>query len=63
MAVRRLRQERPQNIVALFTQAVSHMCATVEAPSPEATPQTLVCLRVLTRMMPFLLVSGASQVL
>jgi High-temperature-induced dauer-formation protein len=57
VTVRRLREEKPQNVELLFRSAVAHIQKVIAAPSPASLEQTLTCVRVLTRTLPFLLVS------
>jgi len=53
--VRHLRRERPENVVTLFTQATAQLCQIVHTPVPMYFGQALNCVRVLTRILPFLL--------
>jgi len=53
--VRRLKNERPENLVTLFTQAVAQLCQIVHTPVPMYFGQALNCVRILTRILPFLL--------
>ncbi|KAJ8611150.1 hypothetical protein CTAYLR_003576 [Chrysophaeum taylorii] len=53
--VRRLKTERPENLVTLFTQAVAQLCQIVHTPIPMYFGQALNCVRILTRLLPFLL--------
>ena len=59
--VRHLRRERPENVVTLFTQAVAQLCQIVHTPVPMYFGQALNCLRVLTRLLPFLLEDAGSE--
>ena len=56
--VRQLRRERPENVVTLFTQAVAQLCQIVHTPVPVYFGQATNCLRILTRLLPFLLEDG-----
>ena len=58
-ATRRLRDERFENLATLFTQAVAQLCQIVETPYNIYFDQALNCVRVLTRVLPFLLEKGA----
>lgn len=53
--VRQLKKERPDNLVTLFTQAVAQLCQIVHTPVPVYFGQALNCVRILTRILPFLL--------
>jgi len=53
--VRKWLAERPGNLATLFTQGVAQICQLVETPNPEYFRQALTCVRMLTRLMPFLL--------
>uniref|UniRef100_A0A7S3JVS4 HID1 domain-containing protein n=1 Tax=Aureoumbra lagunensis TaxID=44058 RepID=A0A7S3JVS4_9STRA len=53
--VRQLKRDRPENLVTLFTQAVAQLCQIVHTPVPMYFGQALNCVRILTRMLPFLL--------
>lgn len=57
-AARRLRDERFENLATLFTQAVAQLCQIVETPYNIYFDQALNCVRVLTRVLPFLLEKG-----
>lgn len=57
-AARRLRDERFENLATLFTQAVAQLCQIVETPYNIYFDQALNCVRVLTRMLPFLMEKG-----
>ena len=52
--VRSLKENRPENLVTLFTQAVAQLCQIVHTPVPMYFGQALNCVRVLTRVLPFL---------
>jgi hypothetical protein len=55
---RQLRDERFENLATLFTQAVAQLCQIVETPYNIYFDQALNCVRVLTRVLPFLLEKG-----
>ncbi|CAN0187006.1 unnamed protein product [Phaeothamnion confervicola] len=55
--IRRLRKDRPGNVAGLFAQAVAKLCAVVENPSPSEFEEALTAVRLLTRVMPFLIES------
>jgi len=57
-AARRLRDERFENLATLFTQATAQLCQIVETPYNIYFEQALNCVRVLTRILPFLLEKG-----
>jgi hypothetical protein len=57
-AVRKLRDDRFENLATLFTQAVAQLCQIVETPYSIYFDQALNCVRVLTRILPFLLEKG-----
>mmetsp|Transcript_37440 Transcript_37440/g.120117 ORF Transcript_37440/g.120117 Transcript_37440/m.120117 type:complete len:388 (-) Transcript_37440:2036-3199(-) len=52
--VRSLKKNRPENVVTLFTQAVAQLCQIVHTPVPMYFGQALNCVRILTRLLPFL---------
>lgn len=58
LAARRLRDQRFDNLATLFTQAVAQLCQIVETPYNIYFDQALNCVRVLTRILPFLLEKG-----
>jgi len=55
---RRLVDERFDNLSTLFTQATAQLCQIVETPYNIYFDQALNCVRVLTRVLPFLLEKG-----
>jgi hypothetical protein len=55
---RKLRDERFENLATLFTQATAQLCQIVETPYNIYFDQALNCVRVLTRILPFLLEKG-----
>jgi High-temperature-induced dauer-formation protein len=57
-SARRLRDERFENLATLFTQAVAQLCQIVETPYNIYFDQALNCVRVLTRILPFVLEKG-----
>jgi High-temperature-induced dauer-formation protein len=56
--VRKLRDDRFENLATLFTQAVAQLCQIVETPYNIYFDQALNCVRVLTRVLPFVLEKG-----
>jgi High-temperature-induced dauer-formation protein len=59
--VRILRDDRFSNLATLFTQAVAQLCQIVETPYSIYFDQALNCVRVLTRLLPFLLEKGTIE--
>jgi hypothetical protein len=59
-SARQLRDDRFGNLATLFTQAVAQLCQIVETPYNIYFDQALNCVRVLTRVLPFLLEKGTS---
>jgi len=57
-AARRLRDDRFENLATLLTQATAQLCQIVETPYNIYFDQALNCVRVLTRILPFLLEKG-----
>jgi len=57
-SARKLRDERFDNLSTLFTQATAQLCQIVETPYNIYFDQALNCVRVLTRILPFLLEKG-----
>jgi High-temperature-induced dauer-formation protein len=57
-AARQLRDDRFENLATLFTQATAQLCQIVETPYNIYFDQALNCVRVLTRILPFLLEKG-----
>ncbi|KAL7550976.1 hypothetical protein ACHAWF_014186 [Thalassiosira exigua] len=57
-AARRLRDDRFENLATLFTQSTAQLCQIVETPYTIYFDQALNCVRVLTRVVPFLLEKG-----
>jgi hypothetical protein len=57
-AARKLRDDRFDNLATLFTQATAQLCQIVETPYNIYFDQALNCVRVLTRVLPFLLEKG-----
>eukprot|EP01035_Chromulina_nebulosa_P018871 gene18871-24658_t len=53
--VRKIIKEQPLNMKILFTQAVAQLYQVVETPYPVYFEQALNCVRILTRVGPFLL--------
>jgi hypothetical protein len=62
-AARKLRDDRFENLATLFTQAVAQLCQIVETPYSIYFDQALNCVRVLTRILPFLLEKGEYTIL
>lgn len=58
---RTLRDERFENLATLFTQAVAQLCQIVETPYNIYFDQALNCVRVLTRILPFVLEKGTHK--
>ena len=58
---RLLRDTRFENLATLFTQATAQLCQIVETPYTIYFDQALNCVRVLTRILPFLLEKGACR--
>jgi hypothetical protein len=63
VAARKLRDDRFENLATLFTQAVAQLCQIVETPYNIYFDQALNCVRVLTRILPFLLEKGTKRTL
>lgn len=61
-AARKLRDDKFENLATLFTQAVAQLCQIVETPYNIYFDQALNCVRVLTRILPFLLEKGTFNV-
>ncbi|CAI5709079.1 unnamed protein product [Peronospora destructor] len=57
--VRMLRHQQPLNLATMLTQAVSQVVQIVETPVPKYYQQALNCVRVLTRLVPFILEEGS----
>ena len=53
--VRRLRRDKPSNLLTLVDTAVCQLCLVVQRPSPAYFGHALNCVRILTRTLPFLL--------
>ncbi|KAF0749365.1 hypothetical protein AaE_007065, partial [Aphanomyces astaci] len=53
--IRMLRQNQQGNLSTMLTQAISQLHQIVETPLPKYYPQAVNCIRVLTRVMPFIL--------
>ncbi|CAK4732153.1 unnamed protein product [Aphanomyces euteiches] len=53
--IRMLRQNQQQNLSTMLTQAISQLHQIVATPLPKYYPQAVNCIRVLTRVMPFIL--------
>jgi hypothetical protein len=53
--VRMLRRQQPSNLATMLRQAVSQLVQIVDTPVPKYYPQATNCVRVLTRLVPFIL--------
>lgn len=53
--VRMLRRQQPKNLATMFRQAVSQLIQIVDTPMPKYYSQATNCVRVLTRLVPFIL--------
>ncbi|TMW68021.1 hypothetical protein Poli38472_007693 [Pythium oligandrum] len=53
--VRMLRRQQPENLATMLRQAVSQLVQIVDTPVPKYYPQATNCVRVLTRLVPFIL--------
>jgi len=60
--VRAIIADRPGNLKTLFTQAVAQLYQVVETPYPVYFDQALNCMRVLSRVLPFMLESNSKVV-
>lgn len=60
--VRAIITDRPGNLKTLFTQAVAQLYQVVETPYPVYFDQALNCMRVLSRVLPFMLESNSKVV-
>ena len=58
---RLLRDDKFDNLATLFTQATAQLCQIVETPYTIYFDQALNCVRVLTRIVPFLLEKGGKD--
>jgi len=58
---RLLRDDKFDNLATLFTQATAQLCQIVETPYTIYFDQALNCVRVLTRIVPFLLEKGGKN--
>lgn len=63
VSARNLRDHRFDNLATLFTQATAQLCQIVETPYSIYFDQALNCVRVLTRILPFLLEKGKNSIL
>jgi hypothetical protein len=52
--VRTLRKERPKNLETLLQKALSKLLEVVQTPRRQLFPEALNCVRILTRVFPFL---------
>ncbi|DBA00246.1 TPA: hypothetical protein N0F65_007890 [Lagenidium giganteum] len=53
--VRMLRRQQPKNLATMLRQAVSQLIQIVDTPVPKYYAQATNCVRVLTRLVPFIL--------
>lgn len=53
--VRMLRRQQPENLATMLRQAVAQLVQIVDTPVPKYYPQAINCVRVLTRLVPFIL--------
>jgi hypothetical protein len=53
--VRMLRRQQPLNLATMLRQAVAQLIQIVDTPVPKYYPQAINCVRVLTRLVPFIL--------
>ncbi|KAG7399055.1 cell wall biogenesis protein [Phytophthora boehmeriae] len=53
--VRMLRHQQPENLATMLRQAVSQLVQIVDTPVPKYYQQALNCVRVLARLVPFIL--------
>ncbi|TYZ61139.1 hypothetical protein PybrP1_008857 [[Pythium] brassicae (nom. inval.)] len=53
--VRMLRRQQPENLATMLRQAVAQLVQIVDTPVPKYYPQATNCVRVLTRLVPFIL--------
>uniref|UniRef100_M4BPB3 HID1 domain-containing protein n=1 Tax=Hyaloperonospora arabidopsidis (strain Emoy2) TaxID=559515 RepID=M4BPB3_HYAAE len=59
--VRMLRHQQPTNLATMLSQAVAQLVQLVETPVPKYYQQALNCVRVLTRLVPFILEEGGDD--
>ncbi|KAE8886022.1 hypothetical protein PF005_g16588 [Phytophthora fragariae] len=59
--VRMLRHQQPENLATMLRQAVSQIVQIVDTPVPKYYQQALNCVRVLTRLVPFILEEGGDE--
>ncbi len=59
--VRSLLRDQPDNLATVVRQAVAQLCQVVETPRPQYFAQALNCVRVLTRVLPFLFEPSATS--
>uniref|UniRef100_H3GU31 Dymeclin n=1 Tax=Phytophthora ramorum TaxID=164328 RepID=H3GU31_PHYRM len=59
--VRMLRHQQPENLATMLKQAVSQIVQIVDTPVPKYYQQALNCVRVLTRLVPFILEEGSDE--
>lgn len=59
--VRMLRRQQPLNLATMLRQAVAQLIQIVDTPVPKYYPQALNCVRVLTRLVPFILEDASDE--
>ncbi|EEY59785.1 uncharacterized protein PITG_12913 [Phytophthora infestans T30-4] len=59
--VRMLRHQQPENLATMLKQAVSQIVQIVDTPVPKYYQQAVNCVRVLTRLVPFILEEGGDE--
>ncbi|GMF41350.1 unnamed protein product [Phytophthora fragariaefolia] len=59
--VRMLRHQQPENLATMLRQAVQQIVQIVDTPVPKYYQQALNCVRVLTRLVPFILEEGGDE--
>jgi hypothetical protein len=50
-----LRRQQPENLATMFRQAVNQIAQIADTPLPKYYPQVTNCVRVLTRLVPFIM--------
>ena len=53
--IRKLLQDKPNNVKTLFTQATAQLYQVVETPYPVYFDQALNCARILSRILPIMM--------
>ncbi|KAF4317519.1 hypothetical protein G195_009100 [Phytophthora kernoviae 00238/432] len=59
--VRMLRHQQPENLATMLRQAVSQLVQIVDTPVPKYYQQALNCVRVLARLVPFILEESGDE--